>query len=97
MSEVLGQALEALRDKVGGGGFDGSVRFAVEDVGTLRIDEQGAREDDGAPVDCTISGDMETYKALFDGDLSPTGAYMTGRIRIEGDMGVAMRAASLLG
>jgi putative sterol carrier protein len=97
MADVLAQALEALRDKTGGQGFDGSVRFEVEEIGALRIDGAGARLDDGTDADCTIRGDMDTFKAMFDGDLSPTVAYMSGRIRIEGDMGVAMKAAGLLG
>ena len=97
MAEMLAQALEALRDKTGGQGFDGSVRFEVEEVGALRLDEGGPRMDDGSAADCTITGDMETFKAMFEGDLSPTVAYMSGRIRIEGDMGVAMKAAGLLG
>jgi putative sterol carrier protein len=97
MNDALVKALQALREKTDGESFDGSVRFDVADHGALRVDGEGAREDDGSPADCTISADIETFRALFEGEISPTGAYMTGRIRIEGDMGVAMRAASLLG
>ena len=66
-------------------------------VGALRIDAQGARVDDGTEADCVIRADLETFRAIFEGELGPTAAFMTGRLRIEGDMGVAMKAASLIG
>jgi putative sterol carrier protein len=97
MQDALAQALEALKQKTGGEGMDGSVRLDIADLGALRIDGEGPRYDDGTPADCTISADLATFKSLFDGELSPTGAFMTGRIRIAGDMGVAMRVAGLLG
>jgi putative sterol carrier protein len=97
MTDELTKALEALREKTGGRGLEDSVKLDVEEHGALRIDEQGPREDDGAPADCTIRGDLETFRAMFDGELSPTGAFMTGRIKIDGDMGVAMKVAGLLG
>lgn len=97
MQDGLAKALTALQQKTGGQGFDGSVRFEVDDLGALRLDGEGARMDDGTDADCTIIADMETFRGLFEGEVSPTAAYMTGKIRIAGDMGVAMRAAALLG
>ncbi len=97
MQDALSQALSALQEKVAGRAADGSVRLDFTDLGALRLDEQGARFDDGSDADCTIRADLDTFKAMFDGDLSPTSAFMTGRIKIEGDMGVAMKVASLLG
>jgi putative sterol carrier protein len=97
MQDALSQALGALQEKVGGRAVDGSVRLDFTDLGALRLDGEGARFDDGSDADCTIRADLDTFKAMFDGDLSPTSAFMTGRIKIEGDMGVAMKVASLLG
>ncbi|TVQ58567.1 MAG: sterol carrier family protein [Rhodobacteraceae bacterium] len=97
MDRALEKALEALREKTGGEALDGSVKLDFVDHGALRLDGDGARLDDGAEADCTISADLDTFRALFDGHLSPTSAFMTGKIRITGDMGVAMRVAGLLG
>lgn len=97
MKDELAKALTALEAKLGGRTVDGSVRLDFADLGALRMDEGGARMDDGAPADCTISADLDTFRAMFDGELSPTGAFMSGRIRIDGDMGVAMKVAGLLG
>jgi putative sterol carrier protein len=96
--DPLAEALARLQEKTGGRALDdGSVKFDFTDLGALRLDDQGPRMDDGQPADCTISADLETFKAMFDGELSPTGAFMSGRIKIDGDMGVAMKAAGLLG
>lgn len=97
MSEDLQKALAALKEKVGEDGIESSVRFDFTDLGALRLDAEGPRIDDGSPADCTITATTETFRSLFDGALSPTAAFMSGRLRIEGDMGVAMKMASLLG
>jgi putative sterol carrier protein len=96
MDDALGKALAALQGKLGGQTLDASVKFVFGEMGALRLDDGGARLDDGTAADCTISASPETFKGMFDGEISPTGAFMTGKLRIEGDMGVAMRAASLL-
>lgn len=97
MSETLEKALAALREKVGDQTMDGSVRLDFEDEGALRIDEQGARMDDGSEADVTISASLDTFRKMFEGEMSPTGAFMSGRLKVDGDMGMAMKVAGLLG
>lgn len=95
MSERLQAAAEALRVKMEGSGFRGSVKFDVADAGVIRVQDDEVLTEDG-PADCTISAAMETFQEMFQGDLDPTAAFMTGKIRIDGDMGAAMRLAQLL-
>ena len=40
---------------------------------------------------------MDTFQEMFAGDLDPTAAFMTGKIKLDGDMGVAMKLGQLLG
>ena len=96
MSEIVDAAVKALNVKLGGAGIDGSVRFVIEDEGAVRIDESGATADAGADADCTLTASAETFQSLLDGDLDPTGAFMSGRLTVDGDMGLAMRLGSLL-
>ena len=98
MSEKLQAAAEALRGKLEGSGFRGSVRFDVADQGAIRVEDEQVSTGDGAAgsADCTISATMETFEEMFRGDLDPTSAFMTGKIRIDGDMGAAMRLAQAL-
>ncbi|MEO1518210.1 MAG: SCP2 sterol-binding domain-containing protein [Bacteroidota bacterium] len=46
---------------------------------------------------CTISTKMEHFLAIQKGELNPMMAAMTGKVKIKGDMGLAMKLQSLLG
>lgn len=96
MSNAVETAAAALREKLGGGSFDGSVKFDIEDEGVIRIADGEVTTDDG-DADCTIAASMDTFHDMFNGDLDPTAAFMTGKIKIDGDMGVAMKLGQLLG
>ncbi len=84
-------------------GLDARVRFAFDDGGAVLIDATSTppavTEDDGggtAEADCTIRLSRETLEQLLDGALGPTWAYTTGRLKVEGSLGVAMKLASRL-
>jgi putative sterol carrier protein len=94
MSDALNAAADALRGKLGESGFDGSIKFEMPDEGVIRIADGTVSTEDG-DADCTITADMDVFQELFEGELDPTAAYMTGKIKIDGDMGVAMKVAQL--
>lgn len=48
-------------------------------------------------AECTISMTSEDFQAMMAGDLNPMMAFMGGKIKIDGDMGVAMQLQSLFG
>ena len=94
MSAVIEQAVAALNARMDGG-FDGTAKFVVEDEGSIMIDESGARAGDEA-ADVTMTADADTFRSILDGDLNPTTAFMTGRLKVDGDMGQAMKLGSVL-
>lgn len=95
MSDILEQAVAELNDKITAGGFDASAKFAIADVGAIVLDSDGARiSDDDADV--TLSADADTFQQIFTGELNPTGAFMSGKLTVDGDMGIAMKLASVL-
>jgi putative sterol carrier protein len=95
MSEFVEAAVTALTQRFGQGGFQGgSVRFVIEGEGAVRVDESGVSRDDEGAADCTITADADTFRSMFDGDLNPTAAFMSGKLAIDGDMSTAMRMAS---
>jgi putative sterol carrier protein len=51
-------------------------------------------EDD--PADTTISTTWADFERLEAGQMDPMSAFMTGKLRIEGDMANAMQLATLL-
>jgi hypothetical protein len=61
------------------------------DDGKLVVDEG----DQGG--DCTISASEETFQRIRDGKLNPFTAYMTGKLKVKGDMAAAMKLKELLG
>lgn len=51
---------------------------------------------DNAPADCTVIVSKDDLEAMTRGDLDPTTAFMTGRLKINGDMSVAMSLQPIL-
>lgn len=96
MSDVVTEAVTQLNAKMGGNGFDGTAKFVIEDEGAIIIDQSGARAaDDDADVTLTATADV--FKAILDDELNPTTAFMTGKLSVDGDMGLAMKLTSVLG
>jgi putative sterol carrier protein len=95
MSDVVNEAVTQLNAKMNGNGFDGTAKFVIEDEGTIIIDQTGARAaDDDADVTLTATADV--FKAILDDELNPTTAFMTGKLSVDGDMGMAMKLTSVL-
>ena len=95
MSDFLEQAAAELNSKMSGADFDGTAKFAIADAGAIMLDASGARVAD-EEADVTMNADADTFQQIFEGDLNPTSAFMTGKLTIDGDMGLAMKLASAL-
>lgn len=95
MSDIVNEAVAALNEKLSGADFDGTAKFDIEDEGALIIDANGARASD-ENADVTLSADAETFKEILDGETNPTSAFMTGKLKVDGDMGMAMKLAAVL-
>ncbi len=94
MSSIIEQAVTALSDKLGGASFDGSAKFTIEDEGSLIIDTSGVRAGDDE-TEVTLIAAADVFQDILAGDLDPTSAFMSGKLRVEGDMGTAMRLSSI--
>ncbi len=94
MSDVIEAAVAAMAKKVTGG-FDGSAKFVISGEGAIMLDGDGVRAAD-EPADVTLTADADTFRAILEGDLNPTLAFMTGKLSVDGDMGMAMRLGSVL-
>ena len=84
-----------LKSRVESGSFDGSVKFDTGSDGVLVINGNTISTTD-APADCTIKLSLDDLESLVAGDLNPTMAFMGGKIKIEGDMTVAMALSQLI-
>ncbi len=94
MSEVIDAALEALQGK-DTSEFDGRAKFVIEGAGSIFLDSSGVREGDDE-ADVVLTADAATLQAILNGDLDPTSAFMTGKLSVDGDMGMAMQLGAVL-
>ena len=80
--------------------LNASYRFDIEGAGSWRLESDGegvvVTESD-APADCVVKADEATFLGIVEGRQGAMGAYMTGKIRVEGDLGLAMRLRDLFG
>jgi putative sterol carrier protein len=95
MSDVIAKAVAELNKKLGTDGFDGSAKFVIDGEGSIVLDGSGAHAGDDE-TDVTLTANAETFQAILSGDLNATAAFMTGRLKLDGDMGSAMRLGSVL-
>jgi len=75
--------------------------FAGEGGGqwTLTLkDEQGVKLEEGetAVPDVTFVMEAQDFLAIANGEMNPISAFMQGRVKVSGDMALAMRLQSLL-
>lgn len=96
MSDTIDQAVTALNAKLEDSGFDGTAKFVIEGEGAIMLDSDGARAGD-EDAEVTMTADTETFSEILDGSLNPTTAFMTGKLKVDGDMGMAMRLVPVLG
>ena len=95
-NSVIDAAVAAIAEKVTGG-FDGSAKFMIEGEGAVIIDSDGVRaSDEDEEADVVMSADSDTFQEILAGDLNPTTAFMSGKLKLDGDMGMAMKLGSVL-
>ncbi len=76
-----------------------TIKFMIDDQ-PIVIDGSGdtnqvSQED--VEASCTITTTADTFAQLQSGDLNPMAAVMGGKVKIAGDMGLAMKLQTLLG
>jgi putative sterol carrier protein len=79
-------------------GLDTSYLFDIEGAGEWLVDihEGHLHVSEGSgDAQCTILTSAETFERIVAGEQNPTTAYMTGKIKIKGDMGAAMKLQNL--
>lgn len=94
MSEVINAAVAVLSAKMKGG-FDGVAKFVIPGEGAIMMDADGVRAGD-EPADVTLTAETDVFRAIIEGDMNPTMAFMSGKLSVDGSMGLAMKLGSVL-
>jgi len=95
MTKEIQEAIKSLQEKMHNEEIDGSIKFEIENVGSIVIDA-GVVKESNDETDCTLSGELETFMEIFRGDTSSTAAFMGGKLKIDGSMGTAMKYNAIL-
>jgi putative sterol carrier protein len=92
------EGLETRIDPVKTAGMTNSYVFEIDGAGTWKVDVQDGKvsvTEGGGEADATITASDETFGQIASGDLNATTAYMTGKLKVKGDMGAAMKLQKL--
>jgi putative sterol carrier protein len=92
---TLDECTQAIRAKVGAdSGLAATLKFDCGADGTITIDGRSAPntvDNADGEVDCTVGITLDNLTALLSGELEPTTGFMAGKLKVAGDMSVAMR------
>jgi putative sterol carrier protein len=92
------ETLESRVDPAKTAGMNNSYVFDVGGVGkwTVRVTDGAVKVTEGAEeAEVTLSASGETFERIARGEQNPTTAYMTGKLKVKGDMGAAMKLQKL--
>jgi putative sterol carrier protein len=93
--------VQELKAKFGGNASLGSrIKLDMGSDGVVLVDASASppsiSKTDG-PADVTLSMSMDDLQKMLTGGLNPQMAFMSGKLKVSGDMSVAMKLAQLLG
>jgi putative sterol carrier protein len=92
------ETLESRIDPSRAKGMSASYKFNIDGAGSWNVDVDDGKvtvTEDGGDADTTITASAETFTKIANGEQNPTAAYMSGKLKVNGDMGQAMKLQKL--
>ena len=92
------ETLESRVDPEKAKGMTASYKFDIDGSGSWLVDVDDGKvtvTENGGDADCTISTSTETFLKIANGEQNPTAAYMSGKLKVKGDIGAAMKLQKL--
>lgn len=96
MSKVIDGAVSALQKRLPDG-FPHIAKFVITEEGAIIVDPDGVRAaDPETEAEVALIASRDTFEGLLDGRVNPTTAFMTGKLKLDGPMGLAMQLGQAL-
>jgi len=92
------EGLEGRVDESKIAGMSNSFLFDIEGAGKWKVDVRDGKvsvTEGGEDADAVITTSDDTFEKITSGEQNPTSAYMTGKLKVRGDMGAAMKLQKL--
>src|SRR5690348_7739221 len=92
------QSLESRTDASKTAGMTNSYLFDIDGAGQWKVDVDDGKvtvTEGPGDADAVISASEETFQKIIAGEQNATSAYMTGKLKVKGDMGDAMKLQKL--
>ena len=92
------ETLESRVDPSKTAGMTNSYLFDIDGAGQWKVDVDDGKvkvTEGAGEADTTLSASEETFQKIANGEQNATAAYMTGKLKIKGDMGAAMKLQKL--
>jgi putative sterol carrier protein len=100
-SDAVKEIISGMGAALGGNsGLGGTLKFDFGEPGSVYIDGKAnpntVEDGEGKTADCTISVGLDVFEKMVKGELDGTSAFMQGKLRVAGDMGLAMKLGPIL-
>jgi putative sterol carrier protein len=92
------ESLESRVDPSKAAGMNASYKFEIDGAGSWNVDVDDGQvtvTENGGEADTTITTSAETFTKIANGEQNPTAAYMSGKLKVSGDIGQAMKLQKL--
>ncbi|MEQ1754813.1 MAG: SCP2 sterol-binding domain-containing protein [Micropepsaceae bacterium] len=100
MSDEIKSIAEQMGKAIGGNsGLNSTLKFDFEGQGNLYLDGKSTPNTvttENKPADCTITVSLDNFKKMAAGELDGTTAFMQGKLKVAGDMSVAMKLGPIM-
>jgi len=96
---TLQELTDQIRTKVTHADNINATAKIVTDQGIVFIDatqSPAVVSNDDKPADCDLQVSLDNLVKMGDGDLNPMMAVMTGKLKIKGDMSIAMKMGQMM-
>lgn len=94
MSEIIQGYIETLDPKARGN-IRGTAKLVITGEGSVMLDETGARAGDDE-ADVTLMASDEVFRKILSGDQNPVMAYMSGKLKVDGNAQRALKVSGIL-